>query len=64
MVTTPHNDSIQILLLHAAVSIDLGCQELRYIETVSRSSGKEPGSFWSVQLISVCPTVPSHLCSI
>jgi hypothetical protein len=31
---------------------------------VSRSSGKEPESFRSVQLISVCPIVPSHLCSI
>jgi hypothetical protein len=29
---------------------------------VSRSSGKEPGSFRSVQLISVCPIVPSDLC--
>jgi hypothetical protein len=32
--------------------------------TVSGSSGKEPGSFRSVQLITVCPIVPSHLCSI
>jgi hypothetical protein len=31
---------------------------------VSRSSGKEPGRFRSVQLIAVCPIVPSHLCSI
>jgi hypothetical protein len=31
---------------------------------VSRSSGKEPGRFRSVQLIAVCLIVPSHLCSI
>jgi hypothetical protein len=34
------------------------------VNCVSRSSGKEPGCFRSVQLIAVCPIVPSHLCSI
>jgi hypothetical protein len=33
-------------------------------DRVSRSSGKEPESFRSVQLIAVCPIVSSHLCSI
>jgi hypothetical protein len=34
------------------------------VDFVSRSSGKEPGRFRSVQLIAVCPIVPSHLSSI
>jgi hypothetical protein len=31
---------------------------------VSQSAGKEPESFWSVQLIAVCPIVLSYLCPI
>jgi hypothetical protein len=37
---------------------------VREADCVSRGSGKEPGSFRSVQRIAVCPIVPSHLCSI